>query len=62
MMDKRKIIGYVEIHDNCCEYCKYRKELYPQSVLPEACKECGFLGQRDLSYVTKLPVYEEEQK
>lgn len=44
--------------DNCCQFCTYRKELY--STVPQACKECGFLGYRDKPYTMNIPVEEDK--
>ena len=44
--------------DNCCQFCTYRKELY--ATVPQACKECGFLGYRDKPYTMNIPVEEDK--
>ena len=44
--------------ENCCQFCTYRKELY--STVPQACKECGFLGYRDKPYTMNIPVEEDK--
>ena len=44
--------------DNCCQFCTYRKEIY--STVPQACKECGFLGYRDKPYTMNIPVEEDK--
>lgn len=46
--------------ENCCQFCKYRKELYP--TIPQECKECGFLKFRDKPYTIDIPVEEENKK
>ncbi len=45
---------------NCCQFCKFRRELYVE--LPQACKECGFLGYRDKPYTVDIPVKETEDE
>lgn len=57
-MKKRNIIDYMTLPNGCCQYCKFRKELYKEP--PRECKECGFLNQRNQPYTVQIPVYEEE--
>ena len=43
---------------NCCQFCRYRKELY-KFDLPQECKECGFLKYRDQPYTMDIPIKED---
>lgn len=47
--------------NNCCQFCNFRKELYP-SCVPQECKECGFIGYRDKPYTMDIPVKEERDE
>lgn len=47
--------------NNCCQFCNFRKELYPSGA-PQECKECGFLGYRDKPYTMEIPVKEENEE
>lgn len=42
----------------CCQFCSYRKELYPE--VPQICKECGFLKLRNEPYTVEVPVKTED--
>lgn len=57
-MKQKKMITVVN-KSNCCQYCKFRKELY-KTVIPQECKECGHLNYRDKPYTMELPISEEE--
>ena len=43
---------------NCCQFCRYRKELYT-TIVPQECKECGFLKYRDQPYTMDIPIKED---
>lgn len=47
--------------NNCCQFCNFRKELYP-SCVPQECKECGFVGYRDKPYTMDIPIKEERDE
>lgn len=57
MVMSKKIIYWIEKHDNPCEFCKYRKENY--RIVPIECTECGFVSMRNQPYISKIPVFEE---
>ena len=59
-MKKRKIIDHMTLPRGCCQYCKFRKELYKDP--PQECKECGFFSERYGPYTIQIPVYEEEDE
>ena len=40
---------------NCCQFCSFKKEYYP-NLIPQQCKECGFLGYRDKPYTMDIPI------
>lgn len=44
----------------CCQFCSYRKELYP--TVPQVCLECGFLNLREAPYTVEVPVKVEIQE
>ena len=44
---------------NCCQFCRYRKELYKGQV-PKECKECGFIDYRDKPYTMDIPIEEDK--
>ena len=46
---------------NCCQFCNYRKELYP-TIVPQECKECGFLKYRDQPYTMDIPIKEDQME
>ena len=46
--------------DNCCQFCRSRKELCGPEPMQE-CLECGFLGYRDKPYTVDIPIREEEE-
>lgn len=60
-MKKRKIIGYIEVPNSTCRNCKFRKELWGATP-PTECMECGFIGQRNAPYFSRIPVYEDDSE
>lgn len=57
----REIDHVLPLDNSTCCYCEYRKEKYPKYI-PDECKECGFLKERNAPYSVGVPVYKENQE
>ncbi len=57
-MKQKKTITVVN-KSNCCQYCRFRRELYDK--VPQECKECGHLEYRNKPYTMELQISEEEE-
>lgn len=45
--------------ENCCQFCRSRKELVGDEPMQE-CLECGFLKYRDKPYTFEVSAEEDE--
>lgn len=55
----REIDHILPIDNSVCRNCEYRKEKY-SGMVPNECKECGFLKERNAPYSVGVPVYKEK--
>ena len=56
---EKEIDHHMTVEGSVCAYCQFRKERYPGEI-PQECKECGHLAQRNAPYCSEIPVYKEE--
>lgn len=54
---KREIDHFIRQPGSVCQNCKFRKEEYEN--IPEECKECGHLKERNAPYYAVIPVLKE---
>ena len=55
----KKIIDTIVSEGSVCQNCRFRKELYSTGI-PQECKECGWLCERNEPYQVETPVYADE--
>ena len=55
----KEIAYFFKIKGVTCQNCTSRKEKY--KTVPDECKECGFLNQRNGPYYVVIPCYKETE-
>ena len=55
----KKIDHFFRVPGSVCKNCRFRKEYFKN--VPDECKECGHLDERDAPYYKVLPSFVEEE-
>lgn len=56
----KEIDHFIRAAGSVCQNCKFRKENYKN--IPDECRECGHIAQRNGSYHVLLPCFRENQE